>query len=218
MNILPWRVRKTLSSAFPLAYHLAVNIFRRGRSEAYWDDRLAETWHQRTWPTKNEIIARLTHPDQAILDIACGNGSILRDLQGRGYHDLHGLEISHYAVARLASEGFTMHHGRLPRLAMPDHTYDAVIASQVLEHVIRRNYFAREIARILKPGGNVFIFVPNDCLGPIDEPEHVIKYNERSFRRFLSKHFEIVSIEQIKDANYEMSILFAHARRRGPSI
>lgn len=212
MNLLPWRIRKVLSDAFPLIYHCAANLFRRGQSQAYWDERLAETWHQRTWPTKNEIIARLTNPNQVILDIACGNGSVLRDLKNRGYHNLHGLEISKYAVARLSAEGFLMHHGRVPRLDLADHTYDSVIASQVLEHVVRRNRFAREIARILRPGGSAFIFVPNNCLGPIDEPEHVIKYDEASFRRFLQRHFEIVSIEVIKDANYEMSILFGHVR------
>ncbi len=68
--------------------------------------------------------------------------------------------------------------------------------------MIRRNRFAREIARILRPGGSAFIFVPNDCLGPIDEPEHVIKYDESSFSVFCGRHFEIVSIEIIKDANY----------------
>ncbi len=59
------------------------------------------------------------------------------------------------------------------------------------------------------------MFVPNNCLGPIDEPEHVIKYNEDTFRSFLGRHFEIVSIEKIRDANYSMSILFAHVRTGG---
>lgn len=213
MNVLPWRVRALISEKCPLLYHLTANILKSRRSESYWDERLAETWHLRSWPTKNELIAELTSPDQVILDIACGNGSILRDLKARGYQNLQGLEISNYAVNRLRSEGFTMYHGGVPVLQLPDAAFDIVIASQVLEHIIRRHRFAQEIARVLKPGGRAFIFVPNNCLGPIDEPEHVIKYKPDSLRKFLNKHFEVVSLDVIKDANYPMTILFAHVRK-----
>jgi 2-polyprenyl-3-methyl-5-hydroxy-6-metoxy-1,4-benzoquinol methylase len=214
MNILPWRVRAFISQEFPLLYHLAVNVGKKRRSESYWDERLADTWHQRTWPTKNQLIADMTLPDQVILDIACGNGSILRDLKSRGYQNLHGLEISNYAVNRLRSEGFIMHHASIPTLQLPNDMFDVVIASQVLEHIIRRHKFAEEIARVLKPGGQAFIFVPNNCLGPIDEPEHVIAYKPDSLRKFLDSHFEVISLEVIKDANYPMTILFGHVQRR----
>ena len=213
MNVLPWRVRALISNHFPLLYYFAANMLKRRMSETYWDQRLAETWHQRSWPTKNELIAKLTSPDQVILDIACGNGSILRDLKAHGYQHLQGLEMSRYAVTRLRAEGFTMHHGSVPLMALPDAAFDVVIASQVLEHVIRRHSFAREMARVLKPGGRAFIFVPNDCLGPIDEPEHVIKYTAVSLRKFLEKHFDVVSLGVIKDTNYPMTILFGHMRK-----
>lgn len=217
MTVLPWRIRIVISDQFPLLYHLVVNAFKGRRSASYWDQRLAETWHQRSWPTKNELIAELTSPDQAILDIACGNGSILRALKARGYKDLQGLEISEYAVDRLRAEGFTMHRGCVPLIQLPDAALDVVIASQVLEHVIRRHRFAREIARVLKPGGHAFIFVPNNCLGPIDEPEHVIKYTAASLRSFLGKHFEIISLDVIKDINFPMTILFGHVQT-GPCV
>lgn len=215
MNIIPWRVKAAISNRFPLFYHLAANLLRKRHEEHYWDKRLEETWHRRTWPTKNAIIAQRTRQDAEILDIACGNGSILRDLRSRGYTNLYGLEISNYAIKRLREEGFSMFHGELPRLPNPDSSFDAVIASQVLEHVIRRDLFAAEIVRILKPEGQAFIFVPNDCLGPIDEPEHVIKYNEGSFRGFLKKHFDVLTIEVIKDDNYSMSILLGQVQKRG---
>jgi len=84
----------------------------------------------------------------------------------------------------------------------------------VLEHIIRRNFFAREIARVLKPDGQAMIFVPNDCLGPIDEPEHVIKYTEPTLRRFLARSFTVGNIEIIRDPNYPVTILFAHVRKK----
>ena len=214
MNILPWRVRAFISNHAPLAYHLIANLGTPRRSEDYWNARLAESWDQRNWPGKDALIERLTSPEHRILDIACGNGGILKHLKSRGYRNLEGLEISEYAVNRLRGEGLTMHQGRLPRLPLPDSTYDVVVASQVLEHVIRRDVFAQEIARVLKPDGQAMIFVPNDCLGPIDEPEHVIKYTEATLRRFLARHFTVKGIEIIRDPNYPMTILFAHVLNR----
>ena len=216
MNIIPWRIRAAISNRFPLAYHFAANLIRKRAGENYWDKNLADGWgiDDRRWPTKLGIIAQRTKSDSAILDIACGNGSMLRGLRESGFNTLSGLEISRYAVKRLSEEGFTMFQGVLPDIPILDDSFDTVIASQVLEHIIRRTRFAAEIARILKPGGEAFFFVPNDCLGPIDEPEHVIKYNHKTFEEFLTQHFDIVSIEVIKDANYAMSILMGHVRNR----
>jgi 2-polyprenyl-3-methyl-5-hydroxy-6-metoxy-1,4-benzoquinol methylase len=214
MRIIPWRVKAFLSNHFPLAYHLAVNVGWRGNSEQHWDRMLEETWDDpaRAWPTKNDLIESLTQPEMKILDVACGTGSILRTLKQRGFVNLYALEISGYAVSRLNSEGIHARRGMLPRIDFPGHEFDIVIASQVLEHVIRRGTFARELRRVLKPDGRVFIFVPNNCLGPIDEPEHVIAYTAESLQRFLSKYFVVEGIKGIHDANHESPILFAQVR------
>jgi len=211
--MIPWRVKSFFSARFPLAYHLAVNIGVRN-DPSYWDQRLAETWHQRTWPSKNQRIIQLTRRDDRILDIACGNGSTLRALKEAEYRNLSGMEISRYAVERLRGEGFTMFEGKVPTLPVPDAAFDVVIASQILEHVIRRSLFATEIQRVLGPGGRAFVFVPDDCLGPIDEPEHVIKYTNATLSAFLGKYFDVMSVETMKDVNYEMPILFAQVMKR----
>lgn len=218
MHIIPWRIRAAISDRLPLIYHLTSNLFRKREGADYWDKNLAEWWEHdvRRWPTKAKIIAERNKPEAALIDIACGNGSMLRDLRIRGFQNLSGLEISHYAVKRLSEEGFRMFHGVLPLIPLPEHSFDTVIASQVLEHIIRRNTFAREISRIMKPGGQAFIFVPNDCLGPIDEPEHVIKYTQKTFETFLKRHFDVVSVEIIKDENFAMSVLLGQVRK--PSL
>lgn len=213
--MLPWRVKNFVSEHFPLLYHFAANAGRRSNSAAHWDQRLAETWDDpgRTWPAKNDLIASLTSPTDAILDVGCGTGSILRHLRSRGYSNLHGLELSAYAVRRLQAEGIRMHVGRLPAIAADDGSFDIVIASQVLEHIIRRHRFVDEINRVLKPGGRAFIFVPDDCLGPIAEPEHVIKYNKLSLEKFMRQHFATVTVQSIRDPNHEMPVLFGIGRK-----
>ena len=215
MNLIPWRVRNFLSERFPLLYHLAVNAGVSGNSQEHWDSALARSWDSQEleWPTKNELIASLAKPSDVILDIGCGNGSILRHLRGLGYRQLQGLEISTYAIERLRGEGIEMHYGALPSIPLPEASFDVVIASEVLEHIIRRRRFLSEMHRVLKPGGRALVFVPDDCLGPISEPEHVIKYNAQSLREFLQRYFSIIRLNSIRDANHSMSILFAYVEK-----
>jgi ubiquinone/menaquinone biosynthesis C-methylase UbiE len=104
-----------------------------------------------------------------------------------------------------------MTKGKLPWIPLASKSFDVVIASQVLEHIIRRRRFAKEIVRVLKPGGRLFVFVPDDCLGPIDEPGHVIKYSFKTLHRFLSKYFMSVEVRPFRDENFTMPILFAIA-------
>ncbi len=215
MNLLPWRVRNYLSDRFPLLYHLTANAFVPGNSAGHWDTRLAETWDSpsRQWPRKDGLIAAATAPDQVIVDVGCGTGTTLRYLKSLGYKHLHGVEISPYAVRRLQGEGISMHHGTLPSIPMPDESCDAVIASQVLEHLIRRGRFLCEMRRVLKPGGQAFIFVPDNCLGPIDEPEHVTKYTAQSLRRLVEKYLGVLEVRSFRDQHHPMSILLARAQK-----
>ena len=214
-ELIPWRIRNIISDRYPLLYHSIVNFGQEGNSAKYWDERLKETWDDksRDWPVKNNIIHKQTSLNDSILDVACGNGGTLRYLKEKGYINLAGLEISDYAVSRLRSDDITMYHGSLPGIPIEDNRFEVVIASQVLEHIIQRDKFIEEIHRVLKPKGRAFIFVPDDCLGPIDEPEHVIKYTNSMLYEFLTKYFSRVEIQSIEDTNHEISILYAKAEK-----
>ena len=59
------------------------------------------------------------------------------------------------------------------------------------------------------------IFVPDNCMGPISEPEHVIKYDSRTLRSLMQAHFSIVALTSIRDKNHEMPVLFAHVTTSG---
>src|SRR5689334_10369806 len=110
-TMIPWRVKNFVSEHFPLVFHLLINAGARGNSIEHWNRRLAETWDasSREWPVKHELIKSVTSRTDRIVDIGCGNGGILRHLKEQGYRNLHGLEISDYAIRRLRSEGIQMH-------------------------------------------------------------------------------------------------------------
>lgn len=133
---------------------------------------------------------------------------MLRYLQTAGYRNLHGLEFSKLAVEKLSAIGITMHQAKLPNLPLENASYNVVIASQVLEHIIRRKSFLKGVRRILKQGGKFFVFVPDNCLGPIDEPSHVIKFNTDTLGKLISPYFQNLEITRMKDENFDIPILF----------
>jgi SAM-dependent methyltransferase len=52
------------------------------------------------------------------------------------------------------------HHYDIQKIDAPDHSFNMVICSHVLEHVPNDHAALQEIIRILKPGGRAFIQVP----------------------------------------------------------
>jgi len=212
--MIPWRIKAFFSQHCPLGYHFLANIRTQHQSEAYWDYAFDVSWEagSRDWPTKNKLIKALTLPEDRLLDVGCGTGALLRFLKEEGYKNLEGLEISKRAVEVLDQHGITMHHAKLPDLPLLNEQYDVVVASQVLEHIIRRQKFLRGLKQILKPSGSLIIFVPNNCLGPIDEPSHVVKFTRDTLAKELSRCFSSVFVGNMKDENFDMPILFAYAQ------
>ena len=72
-----------------------------------------------------------------------------------------------------------------------------------------------EIQRVLRPGGRALIFVPDNCLGPIEEVTHVRKYTREALARLLAQHLGVTVVRTIRDANHDMPILFAVAKKNG---
>jgi 2-polyprenyl-3-methyl-5-hydroxy-6-metoxy-1,4-benzoquinol methylase len=214
MRIIPWRVKNFLSDRIPLAYHLIANRGLKANSPRYWDRRLAETWDapNRYWPAKIEVLTTTLDRDMSILDVGCGTGSILLGLQRHGFTNLHGLEQSDYAIRRLTEQAFAITKGNFLDPPFPHGTFDAVIASEVLEHVIRRKQLLHELTRIVRPAGSILIFVPDNYLGPIDEPEHVLKYDAGSLRAFLTKFVFVESVRTVVEPHSGARSLFAVCR------
>lgn len=213
--MIPWRIRNFFSDHFPLFYHKIINIGVEVNGDEYWDEIYLKEWDAvgRIWPTKNQLLKDNTSKTDSILDIACGTGSILRYLRNHGYENLHGTEISGLCIDRLENLGISMFKSFLPEIDCADNSFDVVIASQIFEHIIKREKFLSEIKRIMKPGGECFLFVPDNCLGPIDEPSHVIKFNHKSLTKLVGKYFDDYTITSIKDTNFEMRILYAHIHK-----
>ncbi len=73
------------------------------------------------------------------------------------------LDYDEQAVAhvRATYPAVTMVHGNLARLPLPDASVDAVVNFQVIEHLWDQSQFLREVARVLRPGGELAVSTPN---------------------------------------------------------
>jgi SAM-dependent methyltransferase len=96
-----------------------------------------------------------------VLEIGTGTGANLRMLRRLGFKDVTGVDTSDEAIGYCASKGLgTVHKADICALPVADESVDVVLATDVLEHVNDDALAAREIARVLVPGGKALITVP----------------------------------------------------------
>jgi ubiquinone/menaquinone biosynthesis C-methylase UbiE len=140
--------------------------------------------------------------DEVVLDVGCGAGHG-SNLLSKKYKKVYGVDISSDAIA-YAKENWEMDNTEFvvgSALAIPfaDNTFDAIAAFEVFEHLTDWEQFLRELRRVLKPEGYVYISTPNKTLyspnttKPIN-PHHVFEMTIPEFEAAVSKYFSLTSM------------------------
>lgn len=96
-----------------------------------------------------------------LLDVSCGAGALVRLATEAGIHAV-GIDVSEVIahVAHSCTKGMiAVAAGE--HLPLADASFDYVTSIGSLEHFVEPLVGAKEMARVLRPGGKAFILVPN---------------------------------------------------------
>jgi methionine biosynthesis protein MetW len=108
--------------------------------EAYWRVRARNNFGSdpdiALESAKRDLYARLIKPGSTVLEVGCGQGSLLAFLQERVSVRGYGVDVSAEACALAREKGVDATTGDAARLEFPGpETVDYVILSEVLEHL-----------------------------------------------------------------------------------
>jgi SAM-dependent methyltransferase len=94
-----------------------------------------------------------------LLDVGCSTGWLLSHAVERGWQ-AQGVELSSEAAALARARGLEVFHGDLLAARLPADHFDLVYLGDVLEHVPDCRAVVMEVARVLKPGGWLYLRGP----------------------------------------------------------
>jgi ubiquinone/menaquinone biosynthesis C-methylase UbiE len=102
---------------------------------------------------------------QRVLDAGCGLGFTLYLLERLTACEVHGVDLDvdrlRESRNRRSDQRAVLAVADLGRLPYADHSFDAVIASEVLEHLEDDGRALVELYRVLRPGGVMAVTVPH---------------------------------------------------------
>jgi SAM-dependent methyltransferase len=139
----------------------------------------------------------------ALLDIGCGLGRHLFQLKDH-FARAEGVELCATSVQFCRERGLTVYDVPLEEARLPESSYDVVMMSQVLEHLPDPRGTCREIRRLLRPDGYLYLDTPNFASlsmrlfrsrnAVVLGSSHVSLFDVGSLRNLLaSLGFEVVS-------------------------
>jgi ubiquinone/menaquinone biosynthesis C-methylase UbiE len=103
-----------------------------------------------------------------ILEVACGRGGFLGELAHAGASvtgcdfSIAALRVGQSKLERLADPAAAaLVQGDVQNLAFADDYFDAVVSCETIEHVLDPWAALREMYRVTRPGGKLFLTTPN---------------------------------------------------------
>jgi len=116
------------------------------------------------FPFQQKIIdefKEIIRPDMKILDVGCSTGHFLAGLKGQ-VGERVGVELNQDAVEFIRQNlDFKVYSEPMESASIKEAPFDLIVSLRVLEHVDDPLTFLKNIAKHLKPGGYLYIEVPN---------------------------------------------------------
>jgi SAM-dependent methyltransferase len=122
-----------------------------------------------------------------ILDIGCGFGYGSQHFDQGKYT---GIDYSDQTIeeAKQLYPRAAFHAMEVPPIKLPDESFDNVLCLELIEHVEQKDALdlAREIHRVLKKGGTLFLTTPNVANRGVMPAFHFIEYTTEQIKDILT--------------------------------
>ncbi len=148
-----------------------------------------------------DLIEQLNPPARdKILDLGCGAGVLLKMAQRGGWRQCVGVDINErYSSIYSSTDGIQFINSSFERLepGRLGKDYDAITMWSVLEHLYDKHAILDALIAMLKPGGLMFILVPNAAslatrlmreMSPTYNWKHVSHFTPESLVRLMKRH------------------------------
>lgn len=136
-----------------------------------------------------------------VLDLGCGEGYGSR-LLADAASSVIGVDIDEqiigHAAAKYGAPALQFIHGSITAVPLSeDHSFDAIVCFEAIEHIEAHDALLCEVKRLLRPSGLFIVSTPNKVLyhdeAQFQNPFHVRELYFSDFQALLEHHFRNVS-------------------------
>ncbi len=167
--------------------------------------------------------------DGRALEVGCGNGRFLSYLKHHGWN-VQGIDLSPYAKDR-AKELFDIDVflGQVEDAPFENDTFDYIHLSHVVEHFFDPVSSMQKIKDLLKPGGTVYVEVPNaDAISAQisgeywygwDAPRHLFTFSQSTLTRMLTDiGLSITKTETTMWDSFDWAMTYLYEEKAGEAL
>jgi len=144
-----------------------------------------------------------------ILDIGCGDGAMFY-LFNQEYNinrfELYGVDSSEIALTIAKEKNPDVHYEKSDAYNLPfsDNTFDLIVSSDVIEHLLYPDKMFAEMKRVGKLGSHVIIGTPIRYTENTLDGAHQKEYFSTEFYDFIAKVFNNIKIIQSHELLYRL--------------
>ncbi|RYY46787.1 MAG: class I SAM-dependent methyltransferase [Chitinophagaceae bacterium] len=179
-------------------YYASQNYISHSNTQKGLINSLYHRVRKITLASKRKLIITQTGlPKGKLLDVGCGTGAFLNEMKAARW-EITGLEPDETA-RKNARELFGIEASPSQALfQLQPESYDAITMWHVMEHVHQLHEYVAQLKLLLKPGGRIFIAVPNYTSydaqhyqrfwAAYDVPRHLYHFSPPSMQLLMEKH------------------------------
>ena len=171
-----------------------------------------------TLSNKRRLILSITNlKNGKLLDIGAGTGSFAGFMKTHGWN-VTGFEPDEQARRQALSLNNVQLIGPENFYLLPEESFDVITMWHVLEHVHDLHEYLKQLKKLIKPGGKIFIAVPNytsldasfykSYWAAYDVPRHLYHFSPLSLKKLFNEQgFELQSTRTMPYDSFYISFL-----------